>query len=128
MTHKYPYGGDRKEADKARVDKFLGRKDGGRASKKDDGDTNIHIEVNAKPEQEAADLPVPPMAGPIPPPPPMPPPGMGPGAGPGGPPIPGGGPIVGLKRGGAATMTAGAMSGEGREEKTAITKRQRPKG
>lgn len=112
-----PYKTDRKAQEKDRVDKFLGRKDGGRV-KADDG-TNIHIEINASDKaQGAEDMMPPPMAGPAPPPPPMPP--MvppGPGA-----PMGGGGPL-GLKTGGgvkqakASSMDAGAASGEGRLEK-----------
>jgi hypothetical protein len=129
MMHKQmPYGGDRKTQESDRVDRILGRKDGGRV-KADEG-TNIHIEINADPKaaQSAEDMP--PMAGPVPPPPPpmMPPPGIG------GPPPGGGGmgPITGLKTGGKVgsassykDMDAGAASGPGREEKTDIAAKQR---
>lgn len=127
MAKHDPYKTDRKAHDKERVDKFLGRKSGGRV--KEDEGTNIHIEINAeKPTQGAEDIMPPPQAGPVPPPPPMMPPIPPPS--PGGPPMGGGGPI-GLKTGGAAKsykdMDAGAASGPGREEKTSITKAQRPK-
>lgn len=103
MPHKDPYKSDRKAHDKERVDKFLGRKSGGRV--KDDDGTNIHIEINAeKPSQGAEDLP-PPMAGPAPPPPPMP---LMPPSGPGGP--MGGGSPLGLKRGGAAKQADGGKA------------------
>lgn len=138
-----PYTRSRSTMDAERVDRILGRKSGGRVN--DDGDTNIHIEVNATPkdEQAAEDMPMP---APVPPPPPMmpppgaPPPGLG-GGGLGG----GGGPI-GLKRGGAAkdcppgmkrkdggatpnlgkkgvVDVGGAGGGTGRLEKTADAKR-----
>lgn len=121
MARHDPYKTDRKAQNQERVDKFLGRKSGGRVSDADDG-TNIHIEINASDKaQGAEDTMPPPMAGPVPPPPPMMPPPMAP-PGPGGPPMGGGGPM-GLKRGGgvkqakASSLDAGAGSGEGRLEK-----------
>lgn len=109
MTHTDPYKTDRKAQSAGMVDKILGRKSGGRV-KDDDGDTNIHIEVNAAPkeEQDAGIPPAPPMA---PPPPPMMPPL-------GGPPPPmgglggGGGGPLGLKSGGAVKKNwGGARTG-----------------
>lgn len=112
-----PYSTARKTQDSARVDKVLGRKSGGRVQ--DEGDTNIHIEVNAAdPKEQMADMPMP---APMPPPPvPAPPPGIG---GPPGlnlpPPGPGG---PALKRGGRAIPKnqdeGGAGSGVGRIAKT----------
>lgn len=112
-----------------------GRKSGGRAK----GKTNIVISINAqKPQDPQAmapkmptppPMPVPPVAPPpmgagAPPMPPGPPPGLAGGA-PGGPP---GMPPKPFKRGGRAyrsfkDMDAGAMSGMGRIEKTAIAKK-----
>lgn len=98
MKRNDPYSTARKTQDAERVNKVLGRKTGGRVN--DDGDTNIHIEVNATPKDEqtadAGPMPTPP---PAPPPPMMPPPGMSP---PGGGGLGGGGGPIGLKRGGAA--------------------------
>lgn len=73
-----------------------------------------------------AGAPRPPMG---PPPPGMPPAGMAPmQGGPGVPPVPGGAPGMppgAMKRGGRAMFTAGAGSGEGREEKAENAKRAR---
>ena len=106
MARHDPYKTDRKAHDKERVDKFLGRKSGGRV--KEDEGTNIHIEINAGDKaQGAEDTPLPPpTAGPVPPPPPMP---LMPPPGPGGP-VPGGGPI-GLKTGGAVKKWGGGGMG-----------------
>jgi hypothetical protein len=122
------------------------KKSGGRAERKSGGrtkgKTNIIISINAqKPDQNAMmpkmptppPMPVPPVA---PPPmgagaPPMPPPGgPPPGLGGGAPGMPPGMPPKPFKRGGRAyksykDMDAGAMSGFGRLEKTAIQKHKR---
>ncbi len=106
MAKHDPYKTDRKAADKDRVDKFLGRKSGGRVN--DDDGTNIHIEINAADKTQGAEDTMPPTAGPVPPPPPMMPPIPPPG--PGGPPMGGGGPI-GLKKGGAVKKAMGGGMG-----------------
>lgn len=125
-----PYGRDRAADSKAKADDYIGKKSGGGVHDDEKG-TKININIG-KPDTGAPGGPN--AAGGLlgalaqaskpPPPPPMPmggPPGMGPG-GPGGPP-PGGPPMPGMKRGGAASMTAGAGNGAGRLEKAAVSKR-----
>lgn len=131
---KDPYSVARKTRDSDRVNSVLQRKDGGRV-KRDDSDTNIHIEINgAGKGEQTADMGGPPPAVPVPVPPPGmtppmggPPPGLG--AGPPGMPPPGTGPVA-LKRGGGVRAPAGpsiqqqeggAGGGMGRLQKTKDT-------
>lgn len=132
MADKMPYGGDRKTQNHDRAERILGYKSGGRIS--DEKGTKISISIG-QPQQGGqgtnpaaagalmaglAQAAKPPM--PVGGPPPGAPPGLPPGGGPPAPPM-------GMKRGGrarsAADMTAGAMSGEGRLQKTEIASRGR---